>query len=109
MPPPRVTLTLDAQDDLDNLTDHLLDSNVEYEVVTLRLSILVSKFRYLANNPMIGRKIEGLPNQYQFWLALDNKYVIYFKRTGRNSLKVLRVWGATRLPLGIEDLLKADE
>lgn len=108
MPSASVRFTRRARADIDSITDYYLDLT-DPATAARNVAIIISKCRYLAENPMIGRRLEGYNDEYQSWLALNNKYVIYFRRTGLNSIKVLRVWGASRLPLGFEDLIQADE
>jgi plasmid stabilization system protein ParE len=93
---------------MDGITDFYLD-RTDPATATRSIATIISKCRYLAENQMIGRRLEGYGDEYQSWLALNNRYVIYFRRTGQNSIKVIRVWGANRLPLGFEDLIQADE
>jgi len=106
--PPSVRLTQQAQEDIRQITEYYL-AHTEPAVATRNIATIISKCRYLAENSFIGRKLDGLDDSYQFWTTNNHKHVIYFKRTGPRSIKILRVWGATRLPLGVEEILSADE
>lgn len=103
MPSPPVTWTKKAKADIQEITEFYVSSS-DRQTAVRTIATIVSKTNYLADNPMIGNRIEGLDERYQFWYAVDNKFRIYFKRLSKTRIKVLRVRSSKSRLLKITEL-----
>jgi plasmid stabilization system protein ParE len=64
----------------------------------------------LAQNDLIpGSPITGLDAKYRKWTIVQNRYVIYFRRTRQNNLRVIAIRGTREKSLTSEEILQADK
>jgi hypothetical protein len=64
----------------------------------------------LAQNDLIpGSPIVGLDAKYRKWTIVQNRYVIYFRRTRQNNLRVIAIRGTREKSLTSEEILQADK
>lgn len=91
-----------------NYNSNVNFGGVNFAVETLKK--IVQSLASLARNELIsGNLIEGLDPQYRKWTIVQNRYVIYFRRTRQNNLRVIAIRGTKEKPLTPEQILQADK
>lgn len=66
---------------------------------------ITADIRYLSENPMLGRRVQGLGRQYRYWYALNKKYKVYFTRPTPELFVVLRIYSSKLPPLKPQEIV----
>jgi plasmid stabilization system protein ParE len=103
--PPDVVVRFNkkAQNDISEITEYYL-SLAGPEVARKNVRQILLKCRWLAENPMIGDQIAGFDEKVRVWYTLHKRFKIYFRRTTRNNIRILRIRGSSQRPLKPPDL-----
>ena len=103
--PPVIEYSTQAQLDLDEILEYYL-LTVDEDTAIKAITAILTEIDYLTNTPMLGRDIASEAPQYRVWPVFRSRYKIYFERVATDHIKVIRVYGSKRKPLGTEEITK---
>jgi plasmid stabilization system protein ParE len=102
---PIIDYSARASLELDEITDYYLRVTDEETTVKVMTAIL-TEITYLADSPMLGKRIANEAPQYRVWIILKDRFKIYFERIAPDHIRVFRVYGARRKPLNPQEVFK---
>jgi plasmid stabilization system protein ParE len=100
----------EAENDLNTITLHLLQTTHSREITAHTIGILSRDLKKLSETPFLDRKDPelGLNSKRRWYYLRGTDFKVYYLRLGPKTIKVVRIWPSKREPLQPNQIFKEE-